>query len=205
MKPSGTPVTSGPRPLEAIGSNRNATSCPSILAIRSRSSAAASSRPSGRGSSSSSPSGTRTSGIRPRRARADLPADVSAWLHRRTWPRHRHTGKTEIGQNIRTSLSQAVADELRLPVSAVTLVMADTDHAVRPGTFGSRRRRRWRARLSRAAATAREMLIDQAASLATDRATLSEGRRIVSADGKSIEYGELTKGEAGGTVAPRPA
>ena len=37
------------------------------------------------------------------------------------------TGKVEIGQNIRTSLSQAVAEELRVPISAVRPVMGDTD------------------------------------------------------------------------------
>ena len=39
----------------------------------------------------------------------------------------RYTGKTEIGQNIRTSLAQAIADELRVPLTSVTMVMADTD------------------------------------------------------------------------------
>ena len=34
-----------------------------------------------------------------------------------------YTGKTEVGQNIRTSLTQAVAEELRLPITAIRLVM----------------------------------------------------------------------------------
>src|SRR5262249_56047904 len=39
-----------------------------------------------------------------------------------------YTGKVEMGQNIRTSLAQAVAEELRVPLSTVRLVMGDTDH-----------------------------------------------------------------------------
>jgi CO/xanthine dehydrogenase Mo-binding subunit len=136
----------------------------------------------------------------------NLPTDVSAWLHIDEHGRvTAYTGKTEIGQNIRTSLSQAVADELRLPVSAVTLVMADTDLTpFDQGTFGSQTTPTMAPRLSRVAATAREMLIDQAAARwQADRATLSaRDGRVVSADGKSIEYGELTKGQKlTGTVA----
>src|SRR5262249_55799494 len=37
-----------------------------------------------------------------------------------------YTGKVEIGQNARTSLTQVVAEELRVPVSRIKLVMADT-------------------------------------------------------------------------------
>ena len=68
------------------------------------------------------------------------PSDVGAWLHfSENGTVSAYTGKAEVGQNIRTSLTQAVAEELRIPVASVTLVMADTD--VTPydmGTFGSR-------------------------------------------------------------------
>src|ERR1041384_5332679 len=49
------------------------------------------------------------------------------------------TGKAEVGQNIRTSLSQIVAEELTVDISKIIMVMGDTD--VTPydrGTFGSR-------------------------------------------------------------------
>ncbi len=50
-----------------------------------------------------------------------------------------YTGKTEVGQDIRTSLAQAVADELRLPVEAIRIVMADTERVpFDAGTTGSR-------------------------------------------------------------------
>jgi len=55
------------------------------------------------------------------------------------------TGKVEIGQNIRTSLTQTVADELRVPFESVRMVAADT--ALTPfdfGTVGSRSMRRCR-------------------------------------------------------------
>src|SRR5262249_22309770 len=68
-----------------------------------------------------------------------MPADVSAWLHvAHDGSVTVFTGKTEIGQNIRTSLTQAVAEELKMPVRTITVLMADT--AKTPfdmGTFGS--------------------------------------------------------------------
>src|SRR5262249_1569609 len=70
----------------------------------------------------------------------NLPRDLAAWLHiSEEGQVTAFTGKMETGQNIRTSLSQVVAEELRLPVAAIRLVMADT--ALTPfdmGTFGSR-------------------------------------------------------------------
>src|SRR5439155_226152 len=68
------------------------------------------------------------------------------------------------GQNIRTSLSQVVADELRVPLSSVTLLMGDTDKTpFDMGTFGSRTIPTMAPQMARAASVAREMLIDQAA------------------------------------------
>jgi isoquinoline 1-oxidoreductase len=62
--------------------------------------------------------------------------------------------------------------------------------------------------LSRAAATAREILIDQAArQWQVDRAALSASDgRIVARDGRSLTYGDLTKGQhLSGAVAADPA
>ncbi len=126
-------------------------------------------------------------------------SNLSAWLHIDEQGRVTvYTGKTEIGQNIRTSLAQAVADELRLPLGAISMVMADTDLTpYDAGTFGSQSTPRMGRQLSRAAATAREMLIDQAAAQwQVDRATLTaRDGRIVSSNGKSAAFGELTKGQ----------
>ena len=71
---------------------------------------------------------------RPLAARDDVP-DLAAWLHiDEAGQVTACTGKVEIGQNIRTSLSQTVADELRVPLASITMVMGDTGpHAVRHG------------------------------------------------------------------------
>src|SRR4051812_9115563 len=141
--------------------------------------------------------------------RGDTPT-LAAWLH---IDEQGHvqvsTGKVEIGQNIRTSLAQTVADELRVPISAITMVMADTDKTpFDAGTFGSQTTPRMAPQLARAAATAREMLIDQAAARwQTDRGTLAaHDGKIVAPDGRALSYGDLTKGQAlSGTVAATPA
>ena len=68
------------------------------------------------------------------------PREIGAWLHiGEDSAVTVYTGKVEIGQNIRTSLAQVVAEELRAPLKSIRVVMADT--ALVPfdaGTFGSR-------------------------------------------------------------------
>jgi isoquinoline 1-oxidoreductase len=119
------------------------------------------------------------------------------------------TGKVEIGQNIRTSLAQTVADELALPMSAVALVMADTDLTpFDQGTFGSRTTPTMAPQLAKAAATAREMLIDLAAKQwQVPRTSLSaKNGAIVDAGGKSLSYGALTHGQnLTGVVSSNPS
>ena len=129
-----------------------------------------------------------------------VPRELSAWLHIDEKGRVTgYTGKTEIGQNIRTSLAQAVADELRVPLGG----RDDGDGGHGPGAVrrGHVRladpRRGWR-RSSRARPQrAREMLIDRAAARLASRSRDAHARRtgrVVAADGRSVTYGELTKG-----------
>jgi CO/xanthine dehydrogenase Mo-binding subunit len=125
--------------------------------------------------------------------------DVAAWIHIDARGRvTAYTGKVEIGQNIRTSLSQAVADELRVPIDAVTFVMADTDLTpFDQGTFGSRTTPTMAPQLARAAATARQMLIDQAAAawqVETTALKAADGK-VTGPGGRSVSYGELTAGK----------
>jgi nicotinate dehydrogenase subunit B len=132
--------------------------------------------------------------------------DLAAWLHIDEAGRVTAcTGKVEIGQNIRTSLAQAVADELRVPLSSVSLVMADTDKTpFDMGTFGSRTTPTMAPQMARAAAAAREMLIDRAsAAWQVDRHELmARDGRVETTNGRSMSYGELTKGQAlTGTIA----
>ena len=128
-----------------------------------------------------------------------VPRELAGWLHiDEKGHVTAYTGKTEIGQNVRTSLAQAIADELKVPLASVTMIMADTDLVpYDAGTFGSQSTPRMAPQLARAAASAREMLIDRAATLwQTDRSTLSAtAGRITGEGGRAISYGDLTKGQ----------
>ncbi|HEX5070194.1 MAG TPA: molybdopterin cofactor-binding domain-containing protein, partial [Vicinamibacterales bacterium] len=90
-----------------------------------------------------------------RGGQGQVPSDLGAWIHLdRTGHVTVFTGKVEIGQNIRTSLAQTVADELRTPLGTVSMVMADTDLTpFDAGTFGSRTTPAMAPVLARAAAT----------------------------------------------------
>jgi nicotinate dehydrogenase subunit B len=110
-----------------------------------------------------------------------------------------YTGKVEVGQGSRTSLSQVVAEELRLPMTAIRLVMADTDLTPNDGgTSGSGTTPRTAPQLRRAAAAARELLID----LAAEQAKVERGSLVVAdgsvthpPTGRSFTFGQLTKGK----------
>jgi nicotinate dehydrogenase subunit B len=128
------------------------------------------------------------------------PRELAAWLHiAADGAITVFTGKVEIGQNARTSLTQIVAEELPAPLTSITLVMGDT--SLTPfdrGTSGSRTTPDMVPILHRAAATARESLLDLAAKkLSVDRATLTarDGRIHHSGTPRSLGYGELTRGE----------
>ncbi len=82
------------------------------------------------------------------------------------------TGKVDVGQDNRTALSLLVAEELRLPLDAVRLVMGDTDVCPHDlGTFGSRSIPDAGELLWPVAAAARECLVRLAAD------ALGSGRR----------------------------
>ena len=52
--------------------------------------------------------------------------DIGSWLHIGEDGKVTvYTGKVEMGQNIRTSLSQIVAEEMRVPMGTVRLVMGN--------------------------------------------------------------------------------
>ena len=110
-----------------------------------------------------------------------------------------YTGKVEVGQNVRTSLSQVVAEELRLPVESVRLVMGDTDRVpFDMGTFGSNSTPGMAPQLQRVAAAARELLLDLAGEqMKSERGALvlADGKIIDPQMKKSMVFGELTKGQ----------
>ena len=143
--------------------------------------------------------GAQESGRRGRRPES-APQDLDAWLHiGEDGAVTICTGKTEVGQNIRTSLSQAAAEELHCPIASIKLVMADT--ALVPydmGTFGSRTTPTMAPQVRRAAATAREALLDLAAEkLQVDRVKLSiaDGKIACPGAAAPIGFGELNKGQ----------
>ena len=126
-----------------------------------------------------------------------LPQEVSAWLHiGEDGAVTVYTGKTEVGQNIRTSLSQAVAEELRAPVASVRLLMADTDLTPYDmGTFGSRTTPTMAPQLRKAAAAAREALIGLGASVwKVDRSAVQVAGGKVMCAGHAAGFGDLTRG-----------
>jgi nicotinate dehydrogenase subunit B len=129
-----------------------------------------------------------------------LPNEIAAWLHiGESGAVTVYTGKVEVGQNIRTSLSQCVAEELRVPVSKIQMVMGDTQ--LTPfdmGTFGSRTTPTMSPQLRKVASAARDVLIGLAATKwQIDR------KRLIAADGKvtdpqtrrSVEYAVLVNGQ----------
>jgi nicotinate dehydrogenase subunit B len=128
-----------------------------------------------------------------------LPQNVGAWLH--IAPSGKitvYTGKAEMGQNIRTSLTQPVAEELRAPIGSIHLVMADTE--LTPfdmGTFGSRTTPQMGSQLRRVASVARDVLVRLAAqrwNVARADLVTAEGKVTNPKTGQSIEYAELAQG-----------
>ncbi len=130
----------------------------------------------------------------------ELPKDLSAWLHIASDSRVTiFTGKVEVGQNIRTSLAQQVAEELRAPFDSIAMIMGDT--ALTPwdmGTFGSRTTPTMGPELRTMAAAARHMLLEEAARrchVKPSTLTAADGKVTDPRSGRSLSYGELTRGE----------
>jgi isoquinoline 1-oxidoreductase len=125
--------------------------------------------------------------------------EIAAWLHiGEDSAVTVFTGKVEIGQNIRTSFTQVVAEELRTPPDRITLVMADTARCPDDGgTAGSGSTPRTAAQLRRVAAAARESLLDLAAEehKVSRKAFKVEAGHIVGPEGKAFAFGQLTKGK----------
>ena len=130
----------------------------------------------------------------------ELPQEVSAWVHIDEGGTITvFTGKVEVGQNIRTSLAQLVAEELRVPFGSITMVMGDTD--LTPwdmGTFGSRSTPTMGPQLRTMAAAARQILIEAASQQwNADPATLiaANGKVTNPKTSQSLTYGEITRGK----------
>jgi nicotinate dehydrogenase subunit B len=128
-----------------------------------------------------------------------LPQEIGAWIHiDEDGGVSVFTGKVEVGQNTRTSLTQAVADELHVPLSTVRMVMGDTDRTpFDSGTFGSRSTPTMAPQLRKAAAAAREMLIAMAAEqlkVEPNDLRIIDARFVNHDKSKTLTLAEVTKG-----------
>jgi isoquinoline 1-oxidoreductase len=105
------------------------------------------------------------------------------------------TGKVEGGQGARTELSEAAAEELRVPVSAIQLVMADTSLVPDDGlTAGSGSTPRTVPAVRHGAAAAREVLITFAAQRwGVDRSTVrvQDGKASRPSSPETLSYADL--------------
>jgi isoquinoline 1-oxidoreductase len=132
--------------------------------------------------------------------RHSLPKNISAWLHISADNRVTvFTGKVEVGQNIRTSLAQQVAEELHVSFDSIGMLMGDTDKVPwDAGTFGSRTTPTMAPILRSMAAAARETLTQTAATRwHVDAAGLVafNGKIIDKENSRSLTYGEITRGK----------
>ena len=132
------------------------------------------------------------------RSQQDIPQEIGAWIHiDESGAIKVFTGKVEIGQNTRTSLTQAVADELRVQPSTIEMVMADTDRTpFDMGTFGSLSTPRMAPQLRKAAAAVREFFMDLAAkqwNVPRERVLFQKGTFVNGSS--SLTFADLAKGQ----------
>ena len=109
------------------------------------------------------------------------------------------TGKIEMGQGVMTSQAQMAADELGVDLSAIDMVMGDTDRCPwDAGTWGSLTTRMFGPVLRAAAAEARLVLLGLAAKqLGVARGELKVENGVVSVatnPTRRVTYGELAQG-----------
>ncbi|MGE0239216.1 MAG: molybdopterin cofactor-binding domain-containing protein [Parvibaculaceae bacterium] len=104
------------------------------------------------------------------------------------------TGKAELGQGIRTALTQVAAEELDVAFMDIELVTADTGRTADEGfTAGSQSMQNSGTAIRNAAAQVRELLVAKAA----ERFNLAAGdlktaeKMVTAPDGRRASYGEL--------------
>lgn len=130
----------------------------------------------------------------------ELPKTLDSWLHiSENGEVTAFTGKVEVGQNVRTSLAQQVAEELRVPLTSVRLIMGDTELTPYDmGTFGSRTTPQMGMQLRKVSASARAVLIQMTAerwSADATSLTAEDGKIRDSKTNRAITYAELVHGQ----------
>ncbi len=112
------------------------------------------------------------------------------------------SSKVEVGQGSRAQLGQAAAEELRVPLDRVRLVLAETDRVPDDGgTFGSRTTGYTVPDVRKAAAAARQVLFDLAArnwgivDPKPGRIVARDGEIVDSDTGARCSFGELARAQ----------
>lgn len=117
-------------------------------------------------------------------------------------------GKVEAGQGARAELSQAAAEELRVPVSRVRMILADTSMVPNDGmTAGSGSTPRTVPAVRRGAALARSLLIEFACSQWQVKQTavaVRDGQVIDIVAHRSCGYADLAKNASLGKLFAQP-
>jgi CO/xanthine dehydrogenase Mo-binding subunit len=110
-----------------------------------------------------------------------------------------YSGKVDLGTGVETALTQIVAEELDVPLTRVTIIQGDTALTPDQGiTSGSLSIQNGGMQLRRAAATARQALLRNAARrLQCDISTLTIRNGVVTAaGGRHVTIGSLAEGAA---------
>ena len=112
-----------------------------------------------------------------------------------------YTGRVDMGTGVRTSFAQVIADELDVAFESVEIVMGDTDLTPDQGkTTASNNSDRGQKPLVRAAAEARQILLEMAADqweVPSERLTVRDGVIRMQGDtSRKISYGELVGGKS---------
>lgn len=125
---------------------------------------------------------------------------IGAWIHiKENNTVSVFTGKVEVGQNIRTSLAQVVAEELGVNMNQIEMVMGDT--LLTPydrGTFGSLSTPQMGPQLRKAAASLKASLVEIAAThFKTNLTSISISAGVLknSTNNQTITMGALTRGK----------
>ncbi len=108
-----------------------------------------------------------------------------------------YSGKVDLGTGVTTALRQIAAEELDLPIRMVDLIQGDTMLTPDQGkTWGSLTIQLGGMQIRNAAATAKDALLEQAASrLGAKKEDLQVSDGVISSGSKRVTYGELVGGK----------
>jgi isoquinoline 1-oxidoreductase len=110
------------------------------------------------------------------------------------------SGKVDAGQGARTQIAMAAAEELRVPIDRVKVLLADTDLVPDDGgTSGSRTTPSTIPAVRQAAAAVRQMLVDHAATewgVDAGAVEIRDGAAVGPQSDRTLSYAEFSQDEA---------